>query len=148
MKRTTSALMMFAASEHDANLYYAVKFVVPDPFLFFRVRGRSHIVLSDLEYDRARKQAKVDRVERLSDWAARAKAKGVERPTAADVAALFLKSHGVRKTLVPQDFPLGFALAMRKRGILLEAKSDPFWEERVLKSRGEVALIRQSLRHT
>ena len=148
MNRPAPALMMFAASEHDANLYYAVKFVVPDPFLFFRIRGRSHIVLSDLEYDRARKQAKVDRVERLYDWAARAKAKGVERPTAADVAALFLKSHGVRKAQVPQDFPLGFALAMKSRGILLQAKNDPFWEERVLKSRAEVELVRQALRHT
>ncbi len=140
--------MMFASSERDANLYYATRFLAPDPFLYFRLKGRSVILLSDLEYDRARKQARVDRVESLSDWSRRLRAKDPGQSTASDVAAFFLKRHAVRKAVVPRDFPLGFADALRSKGIRLEARPDPFWEERALKSREEVRCIRRTLRHT
>ena len=53
----SGALMMYAASEHDSNLYYAVKFSVPDPFPYFRIGNKNIILMSDLELGRAQKQA-------------------------------------------------------------------------------------------
>ena len=140
--------MMFAASEYDSNLYYAVKFSVPDPFPYFRIGGQSIILMSDLELGRAEKQAKVDQVVSYSDLQVKTRAKGVERPGVADVTAYFLKAKKVREILVPDNFNLGLADALRKRGIGVQSKPDPFLEERVYKSKEEVRMITQSLRHT
>jgi Xaa-Pro aminopeptidase len=50
-------LLMVADSDHDANMLYAVGMFVPDPFIYLSIRGRSFIVMSDLEIDRAKAQA-------------------------------------------------------------------------------------------
>ena len=49
-------LLMVADSEHDANMLYAVRMFVPDPFIYVRLDGKCHVVMSDLEIDRARVQ--------------------------------------------------------------------------------------------
>jgi Xaa-Pro aminopeptidase len=147
-KVNKTALMMYGASESDANLYYAVKFVVPDPFPFFQIGSKKIILMSDLELGRAQKQAKVDEILSYSDIQLRAVKRGMEKPRVADVTAYFLKSRKVSKVRVPENFNLGLADALRQRGITVECKLDPFFEERVYKSKEEVALITQSLRHT
>ena len=50
-------LLIVADSERDADMLYAVGMFVPDPFIYLRNRGRNYIVVSDLEIDRARRQA-------------------------------------------------------------------------------------------
>src|SRR5262249_43013689 len=64
--RGDQAILLVAASEGDANMLYAVGFFVPDPFIFFQHREKKFAVLSDLEIDRAKKQAHVHRVLSLS----------------------------------------------------------------------------------
>lgn len=142
------ALMMYAASEHDSNLYYAVKFSVPDPFPYFRIGGKSFVLMSDLELGRAQKQAKVDEILSYSEIQNKAKAAGVEHRGIADVAVFFLKSMKIRKVIVPDNFSLGLADALRKRNIRVESKPDPFFEQRVYKNREEIGMITRSLRHT
>ena len=61
-KSAPENLLMVAASESDANLYYATRFVAPDPFIFMRLHGKAYLLMNDLEVDRARKQASVDTV--------------------------------------------------------------------------------------
>ena len=62
MKKPPAGRLLYAASETDADILYPTGFFAPDPFLFIQ-KGRTRIlVMSDLEMDRARKQARVDRV--------------------------------------------------------------------------------------
>src|SRR5258708_32081619 len=89
-KNDQAALMMYAASEYDSNLYYAVKFSVPDPFPFFQIKGRKIILMSDLELGRSKKQAKVDEVLSYSDWQGKARKTGNDNPGGADGAAYLL----------------------------------------------------------
>ena len=70
--RNDQALLMVTASEGDANMLYAVGFFVPDPFIFFQHKKIKFVVMSDLEIDRAKKQAHVDRVLSLSALSAQA----------------------------------------------------------------------------
>ena len=56
---STRATLFYAASEADSNLYYATRFIAPDPFLYVDIKGERLLVMSDLEMDRARHQAKV-----------------------------------------------------------------------------------------
>ena len=59
-----TATVFVAASETDSNLYYATRFIAPDPFIYLEVKGERLMIMSDLEVDRARHQATVDRVRR------------------------------------------------------------------------------------
>src|SRR5919201_1857274 len=102
------ARLMSAASEADADMLYATRFFAPDPFLFVEARGRRLVVMSDLELDRARKHAAVDRVLSWSRLARRLQAGG-RRPTVAAVAARVLGDLRLRSVLVPRSFPLGLA---------------------------------------
>jgi Xaa-Pro aminopeptidase len=50
--------------------------------------------------------------------------------------------------LVPDNFRLGLADAMRKLGIKVKSRPEPFFEERLYKSGEEIQMISQTLRHT
>src|ERR1043166_8958778 len=76
MKREN--LLMVADSEHDANMLYAVRMFVPDPFIYLRLNGKCHIVMNDLEIDRARKQARHCRVLSWSQYTKKLNQQGVK----------------------------------------------------------------------
>ena len=61
------ALLIYAASEQDANLFYATRFWAPDPFIFFQIDGRKTVVMSDLEIDRAKEQSSVQELAKSAE---------------------------------------------------------------------------------
>jgi Xaa-Pro aminopeptidase len=139
------ARLVYAASETDADILYPTGFFAPDPFLFVQ-KGRTRIlVMSDLEMDRARKQASVDRVLSWSKVAAPLEKDGRRAPVA-DVIARVLRELGLRRVSVPHRFPLGLARELSRRRVGLELGPDPFWPERELKRPHEVRAIEASLR--
>ncbi|MFM7842411.1 MAG: aminopeptidase P family protein, partial [Nitrospira sp.] len=91
MSTPERATVMIAASETDSNLYYATKFIAPDPFIFLDVRGQRLLVMSDLEMDRARSQAAGTEVLSYSELEQQAKAQGVAAPGPVDVIHLVLQ---------------------------------------------------------
>lgn len=139
------ARMMYAAPERDADVLYATGFFAPDPVLFLEVRGRRLLVASDLELDRARRQASVDRVLAWRRFARMLEARR-RRPTVPAVIALVLRELGLRRVEVPEAFPIGLATALRRRGVRLAPAADPFWPERERKRRQEVRAIEAALR--
>jgi Xaa-Pro aminopeptidase len=145
MKKAPAGRLLYAASETDADILYPTGFFAPDPFLFVQ-KGRTRIlVMSDLEMDRARKQARVDRVLSWSKVAAPFEKDGRKAPPA-DVIALVLRQLGLRRVEVPASFPLGLAMELDARGIRLDLGGDPFWPEREIKAPHEVRAIEASLR--
>jgi Xaa-Pro aminopeptidase len=78
-------LLIVADSERDADMLYAVRMFVPDPFIYLKLAGKCHIVLSDLEIDRARKVARHCVVHSLNDYQERLRKTGVKRPGMAHV---------------------------------------------------------------
>ena len=66
-------------------MLYAAGMFVPDPFIYLRIRGRDYVVMSDLEIDRARKQAPHCRVLSLSRYQQKLRAEGIKQPGFADV---------------------------------------------------------------
>jgi Xaa-Pro aminopeptidase len=137
--------ILYAASESNADILYPTRFFAPDPFLFVEIRGRRLMVMSDLELDRARRQASVDRVLPWSRVARELQAEGREA-TAAAVIARVLRGLKVRKVEVPRDFPLGLAMELDALGVRLEAGPEPFWPERARKTPWEVRAVEASLR--
>jgi len=141
------ALLIVAASEIDSNLYYATGFLAPDPFVFLQVDGRKILLMSDLEIDRARAQARVDEVLSLSEYEREARQRW-QSPHLTDTISLLLEASGVRSVTVPSVFPLEYADRLRGRGILVSPKPDPFFPERLIKSEAEISAIEATQRHT
>jgi Xaa-Pro aminopeptidase len=139
-----TARLMVADSERDANMLYATRMFVPDPFIWFEVRGRSYAVMSDLEIDRARKQAQVDRVLSFAAYQRQLKLDGVKQPRFSDIVNRVLRDFRIRSVEVPTSFPIG--LAKQLRGIRLSVKSDPFFPEREIKTAVEVAKLAKAMR--
>jgi Xaa-Pro aminopeptidase len=138
-------LLMVADSEHDANMLYAVGVFVPDPFVFLRVRGRSYVVVSDLEIDRVRKQASHCHALALGNYLKKLRAAGVKNPGFAQVIPMLLKQYGVKQVTVPQNFPYGLAVELARAKIKLKARSGTFFAEREEKSAMEVKKISAAL---
>jgi Xaa-Pro aminopeptidase len=139
-----TARLMVADSERDANMLYATRMFVPDPFIWFEVRGRTYAVMSDLEIDRARKQAQVDRVLSLAAYQRQLKLDGVKQPSFSDILNRVLRDFRIRGVEVPTSFPIG--LAKQLRGIRLTVKLDPFFPQREIKTSIEVAKLAMAMR--
>jgi len=137
-------ILLIACSETDSNIYYATKFLAPDNFIFLRAHGKTSLLMSDLEVDRARAQSSVDQVLSYSEYEERTKKRGIERPETADVVQTLLEEQGVKELTVPTNFPLEYGDALRARGYKLSIKKEPFFEERAIKTAEEVAAIRKA----
>lgn len=141
------AILMIAASEADSNLYYATHFLAPDPFVFLEGDGRKVLLMSDLELDRAKAEARVDEVLALSAYEAKARQRWAA-PHLIDTLDLILDEYGVRELLVPAGFGLEHADRLREKGYRVTWRPDPFFEARLLKSEEEIAFIEATQRAT
>jgi Xaa-Pro aminopeptidase len=144
-KRSDQALLLVSASEGDSNMLYAAGIFVPDPFIFFEHKGTRFVVMSDLEIDRAKKQAKVDRVLSLSLYQRKLRKLG-KVPTMVDVLDLLFRERGIRSLIVPANFSALLSDQLRAKGYSVQIKRDPFFAEREIKNDQEVRQIAESLR--
>ena len=144
-RRRTLARLHFASSERDAEILYPTHFLAPDPFLFVQVGRRRFIIVSDLELDRARAQATVDRVLAWSAYAHRVEARGRPAHPAAVIAAV-LRDLNLTEAEVPDGFPLGLGRSLGRRGVRLSVAREPFWPSRETKRPVEVRAIAAALR--
>jgi Xaa-Pro aminopeptidase len=147
-KRNDDTRLIVAASEHDPDMLYATRFFAPDAFIFLEERGKRTLVLSDLEIDRARKQADAD--EFVSYSALEREVQGNQRkaPAYEKVLSHFLRKRGIRAALVPASFPLGFAQELEASRIKLRTTNGLFWPEREAKTEEELKLMRRALQIT
>src|SRR5438874_2433234 len=143
MKRDN--LLMVADSEHDANMLYAVRMFVPDSFIYLRINGKCHIVMNDLEIDRARKQARHCRVLSWTHYVNRLKRNRVNSPGFAAVIREILQERRLRKVFVPGSFAHGLARELRRLKIKVKVREGHFFPEREVKTADEVKKISASL---
>jgi Xaa-Pro aminopeptidase len=148
-RRAVDARLIIAASETDANLFYTTRFLAPDAFVFVLTpAGEKVLLMSDLEVDRARAQAAVDTILPIRHYEERAKASGVERPGVLDSVCAFLAEREIRTVRVPGSFPIEHGDGLRERGVAVQVRREPFFEERLLKTADEVEAISRALQRT
>lgn len=146
--KNKEARLIIADSEKDANMYYASKFVSPDPFVYLQSDDKKYLMLSDLEIDRGRRQADGCEVLSLSEWQKFCKRKKLKVETLADVAGAYLINHGVRNVSVPYDFPSLYTLQLKKAGLRVHVKNGVFFESRLIKTLDEQHSIESAQRST
>ncbi|MBF0370773.1 MAG: aminopeptidase P family protein [Magnetococcales bacterium] len=142
-----TARIIYADSERSADMLYATGLFAPDPFLYVQEEsGRSHLVISILELDRARRVAQVDQVVNWEEVRRAFKEKYPDEiPQAGSLAAFFLRDLEISSVQAPDDFPLGFADRLRQNGIEVNAVEGAFWPERAIKRPQEIAAIETAL---
>lgn len=142
------ATLIIAASEFDSNLYYITRFIAPDPFIFLTIKGERILVMNDLERDRARSQATVDRVLSLSEIERALKSRGANQVDTVDIVHAVLQEHGVRKLTVPRTFPYAYAARLLELRYEIETGKEPFYEQRAIKTDEEIRHVEAAQRVT
>jgi Xaa-Pro aminopeptidase len=137
--------LIVAASEQDPDMLYATRMFVPDPFIFLQQNGKRTIVLSDLEIDRGRKQARADEILPYSKFEREVQGTRTKTPPFEQVLSHFLRTRRVRSALVPANFQLGFAQELATNKIRLQTTNGLFWPERETKNEEELRLMRRAL---
>ena len=134
----TTAKLIYDTSA-NADLYYITRFSCTDAFLYLEVKGKHYVILNALEFDRAKRTAKVDEVlprEKYSDLAAKQGRSG-----AAAYTLEVLKEFGVSECIVPHNTPLAFADKLRAYGMSVKLGDDPFAMARTCKTAEEKKLM-------
>jgi Xaa-Pro aminopeptidase len=140
--------LIVAPSDTDADMLYATRIFIGDPFIFLQQNGKRTLVLSDLEIDRAKKNAKADEFVMFSQLEREVQGKAKKAPPYEKVLAHFLRKRGVKRAKVPANFPLGFANEIKRKGIALETSNRLFWPAREKKTAEEIRLLECALRIT
>lgn len=141
-------LLIIASSEKDSDLYYATKFIAPDAFVFLQSHGKKYILVSDLEIDRAKKQARVHQVLSSSRLASEYKQKYKKACSFIELVLYFLEKLRVKSVFVPGNFPVQYYAPLKHAGLGIQYKNGLFFEDRLIKDPREVAAITQALRAT
>jgi Xaa-Pro aminopeptidase len=147
-KTRNPARLIVAPSDTDADMLYATGIFIGDPFIFLEQNGKRTLVLSDLEIDRAKKNARAEEFVMLSELEREVQGKSKQAPSYEKVLAHFLTKRGVKRALVPANFPLGYANQIKRRGIALETSNGLFWPAREKKTSEEIKLLERALRIT
>ena len=143
----TTARLMIAASEHDADMLYISGMFVPDPFVAIGIGGLWHGLFSPLEVDRARKQSRFDEVHLDSEWRQQGERQGRDS-TLAGAAAAFLAARNIRKLQVAGHFPVALANKLAGWGFEVSCTEGSLFPERAIKSEAEIRHIARAERLT
>ncbi|QLD84431.1 aminopeptidase P family protein [Natronomonas halophila] len=136
---------LIKADGEDSNQRYLSGFTAPDPFVTLYT-GENHLLVSALEYGRAKRNARAESVERHSEYDARANIDEYGRPEGEyRTLKSFLDAHDASSVAAPADFPLGVADGLRNLGVEIQADTDDVIESiRATKTDEEVEHIREA----
>src|SRR5438105_6172544 len=124
----------------------AARLFAPDPCIFLQKRGKRFLVMNDLEIDRAKSEASVDKVLPYTEYVRRKQKEGIAFPSVADVLSEVFRDLKIKSIEVPGTFPVGLADQLRSGKFKVQPAADPFWPEREVKRAEEVRFITDSLR--
>jgi Xaa-Pro aminopeptidase len=130
------------ADADDPDQRYLSGFTAPDPFVTL-YDGETHLLVSALEYSRARAESRAETVSRHAEYTDGAGS----REAGHVVLAAFLDDHDVASVLVPPRFPVGTADGLREEGIEVTAEEGSVVTDvRAVKTDEEIDHIREAQR--
>lgn len=137
--KNSKPLLMVSESMRTADMYYATRFLTPDPFIYLRLphEGKDILIVSQMEYERAGKESIVNEIRSTLEY-------GYDIKTE-ELIAKILQEEGINAIEVPRDFPLFTAEELRKRGIEVTAvKELKITKEREIKDEQEVGHLKKA----
>ncbi|MEI7946510.1 MAG: Xaa-Pro peptidase family protein [bacterium] len=142
------ARLAAGSPEINSTLYWRIQHSVYDPVVLIELPTpsgmESVLILRDIEMERARKNARVDRVACPADFTPAGGLSGDRETANAQAAAECLRRAGVTCVVGERSLPLIYADFVRKAGITIECDPAMWVLERRQKSAQEVAHLRES----
>ncbi|MFZ5807460.1 MAG: M24 family metallopeptidase [Verrucomicrobiota bacterium] len=138
--------LLVGASETCSDVLYATKFFAPDDVIWFSHQSKTYLILSNLEIDRGRAQARVDKILSLSDFAEKLESKLNRRPFKEEVILEAFQQRDIAQAEVPLYFPIHIADFLRNNGVNISVCEDEFFPERKTKNAEEIKHITRALR--
>ncbi|HET7324407.1 MAG TPA: M24 family metallopeptidase, partial [Halococcus sp.] len=130
------------ADSDDPDQRYLSGFDAPDPFITL-YDGDTHLLVSALEYGRAKGESRATTVARHADYTDGSGS----REAGHELLTAFLSDHNVSSVLVPPRFPVGTADGLREQDIAVTAEDDGVLTEiRAVKTDEEIGHISDAQR--
>jgi Xaa-Pro aminopeptidase len=146
----SQTLLIIGAPEHNAAAYYLSGFLAPDPVIYLRVADKGYLVVSSMEYGRAKRDARADEIlsfDELDVMKLARELKSGGRALAAAAAGLLERlgaSHS--PVLVPPDLGVVYADELRARGLTVTPDARYFASLRRQKTEEEVSCMEKTQR--
>ncbi len=148
MQSKDQNILIIADSDRDADMLYGSGLFVPDPFILVRKRKQTHLVLSDLELDRAAKQCPQATIHSFTKLRSRTIRHGTDAPNLGHIAGQLLRQLRVPQITVPPTFPHQFAQALAEACPNVTLSIAPPFPERAIKTTKELRHLKQILKLT
>lgn len=147
-ENNVEALLVYSDSQKGAGMFYLTEFLAPDPFIFLKIIDEEPIiVVSQMEYQRAKKQSIVKDVKSYFDYNYLTAVKSAKNPQFGAIkflANVLEKELGEKtKICVPPNFPLIVADRLRSEGLNIEPKFGVIEKARETKNVNEVETIKE-----
>ncbi|MBA4115294.1 MAG: aminopeptidase P family protein [Rubrobacter sp.] len=143
-------LLVIGASEHDAAAYHLSGFLAPDPVIFLEAAGRQYLVVSSMEYGRAKREARAEEVlsfDELDVMNLARELKSGGRALAAAAANLLEKLGATGSPVaVPPTLGVVYADELRSRGLTVTPEAKLFADLRRVKTEEEISYIENTQR--
>jgi Xaa-Pro aminopeptidase len=141
------AYLLSSESVHNADMYYATRFLAHDPFIYLNT-GSEILLISDMELGRAKKESRIKDVIPTSQYGIMEKIRTFRDVENAycEMIFEFLRSLNVNRITVPYNFPVQTADCLRKAGFDVTPIKSPFREMREVKNEKEIAAIQKAQR--
>ena len=149
MTAPKTALMMAGIPAANAALYRQIRFSVGDPAAYLELPDESGsvtrlLILRDIEMERARKHAKVDKVACPADFPPEGGLSGDRETATAQAAAECARRAGVECVRADRSLPLVFVDMLRQADIAVEYDPDLGVLDRRSKDEQEIAWLREA----
>lgn len=148
-----TAKLIVASTTSNNDLFHATRFFAPDAFAFLILDGTKIMVTGDLEYERAKKEARVDKIWLVDEFKKRRGfINGPTNPATPNVVLQLLREYGVDSVTVPGNFDLGMGDFLREHDISCAVYPSPyrpnmsFFPEREIKTTDEISAIETTQR--
>ena len=132
-------ILLYAASEHDADMLYFAQIMVPDAFWAIGFEGKKYALLNPLEYSRVLKSGQFDVVWNTEVVYAEIKEKCGSSPQPI-CCCIFKKKIGIDHFVISDNFPAAIALQMIDADISFHCEETLF-PERLIKTDEEAQKI-------
>ena len=143
-------LLVIGAPEHDAAAYHLSGFLAPDPVIVLQAAGKKHLVVSSMEYGRAKREARADEVISFDELdvmnLARELKSGGRALAAAAVGLLERLGATNSPVAVPPDLGVVYADELRARGLTVTPDAKLFASMRRVKTEEEISYIEKTQR--
>jgi Xaa-Pro aminopeptidase len=140
-------VLIYSDTARSSDALYIGDVGMHDPFISFRLRGKTYCAVNALEFGRVKKTSSFDSVLSLEAWQDKTrKAFPGERATPARVIAVLAKALKAGTFTVSSDFPAGIFEQLKALKVKLEIADGDLFPEREVKSAADARALKEGNR--